>query len=291
MSTMTNISNNILSNGGSRSGLLFKQINLHKSRAPMMELMDTEFDVALVQEPNITKGGTVALVDADKTGFCKGAARAAVIVSRRLNFWPIETMSTKDLAVVALELETPNKQLYIASCYLDILHVAPSTELVRIVQHCKETRTPLVIGIDSNAHSVMWGEPHTNGRGEAIEEWVIRNDLTVVNRGAIPTFAPANDSRRSIIDITIVNHWAESAISNWEVDQKTVVLSDHRLICFHMSHSARIQDVLLRSYKKADWNLFHYCITRQDTISILDEIDDVDVVDVDVPDYACAGTG
>ena len=57
-----------------------------------------------------------------------------------------------------------------------------------------------MVGIDSNAHSNMWGAEDTNERGRELEE-IFEIDLVVQNQGSECTFDTAN--RKSINDVTV----------------------------------------------------------------------------------------
>ena len=46
----------------------------------------------------------------------------------------------------------------------------------------------LVMGIDSNAHSTLYGTK-TNKRGEDFEDFILKNGLMVENVGVVPTFS------------------------------------------------------------------------------------------------------
>ncbi len=262
--------------GSHRRTIRFAQINLHKSRAPTTELEGLDFDVALVQEPNLNKKrGTVFSASSSNSSYCKRdgkSIRAAIIISREVDYWPLDKLSGADLAAVALKVESPLKQLYAASCYLDIKLKAPSDELHQLVKHCKLQKIPLLVGIDTNAHSTVWGESDSNKRGEALEDWIIENDLYVLNKGSVPTFAP-DGSRKTIIDVTIANEWARPFAGDWKVNLDEVVLSDHRLVQFNMQLQIQLTELRIRPYKTVDWSVFTRSLRGQDISHILEDIE------------------
>ncbi len=57
-------------------------LNLHKSKLSANELCKWDFDVALVQEPNLQRGGRVNLVQRPQSFFAKKGARAAIIINQ-----------------------------------------------------------------------------------------------------------------------------------------------------------------------------------------------------------------
>ncbi len=66
-----------------------------------------------------------------------------------------------------------------ASVYLDINKPPVSGELIAIVKHCKNKGLPLIIGMDSNAHSQEWGSDDDNDRGMALSDYFDQNQLYV----------------------------------------------------------------------------------------------------------------
>ncbi len=237
--------------------IIFAQLNLQKSRSPMIELQKYPFDIALVQEPNIDKKDRLSVLQSSKRSFNKGRARAAVIVNQSHHHWPIDPLSTSDLAVVALEMNSDKRSLYVASCYLDITKDAPSAELDYLVKYCHDKRIPLIVGADTNAHSPMWGEVDTNKRGGDLEEWITACNLTILNRGSTCTFYPDYRTQGTIIDITLANEWSREQVHNWRVELGEPSLSDHRKILFHFGGEVAIACNVGRSYKKVKWT--EYC--------------------------------
>ncbi len=94
-----------------------------------------------------------------------------------------------------------------ASLYLDITKdIRENTNFLRSIDFCEVNKFPLVVGADSNAHSIMWGSENSNSRGEVLEELLLEKDLEVLNEGNEATFSTCR--ARSIIDISLVNRYA-----------------------------------------------------------------------------------
>ena len=119
--------------------------------------------------------------------------------------------------------EHESTRVYFCSVYLDITINTYPAALDNLIQHCSTQGNKLVIGMDSNAHSVLWGD-ETNSRGEWLEEFILDSDLNLENLGRKPTFTGRQTS--TIIDITLTLN-VES--NNWKVTDE-VTLSDHTLI-------------------------------------------------------------
>ncbi len=241
---------------GTHNSLLFVQQNLHKGRPATNEMNMIRYDFALVQEPSIGRNDKIGLIQNPRRSFCMKQARAAVLIGEGQDYWPVESLSTRDLAVVALEMKGRVKSLFAASCYLDILLDVPTPELERLVDYCKDKRIPLILGVDSNAHSPAWGEKESNRRGDLLHEWIVSQDLHLMNRGSTATFIPENGSRDTIIDLTIVNRWARSLVELWKVETSEPSLSDHRRITFVCLAERERKDTRSRSLRKANWSSF-----------------------------------
>ena len=118
-----------------------------------------------------------------------------------------------------------------------------------LVDKCRADNLPFVIAVDSNAHSVLWGEV-TNTRGEVLEDYIGSNSLVVENVGCSPTFIARGTS--SCIDITLSG--CGGVVRGWEVSPVTS-LSDHLLIKFNLN-SPRDPVIPKPNLKKADWLKF-----------------------------------
>ncbi len=241
------------------NGLKIIQLNMNKSRGCMMELRRQQFDIGLVQEPNLTRG-RMNLIPPTHRSFYKGKARAAVIINNSLDYWPVESLSSTDLAVVALE--TSSGVNLFCSAYLDILKDPVMEELDKLIDYCNARKIALTIGMDANAHSTMWGCPNSNRRGEALEDWFLTKELYVHNVGSIPTFVPAREVTQTIIDLTVTNYWALQNIGGWRVVEEDM-LSDHRMITFTGNNRRNDElEVFNRSFRKAKWEDFKTALGR-----------------------------
>lgn len=90
----------------------------------------------------------------------------------------------------------------------------------------------IVITGDFNAAAAEWGSSRTCRRGAALLEWIIGNDLVVVNDGRIPTFH--RRGQESYIDLTLCTERTLDRIERWKVHEERESLSDHRYISFQI---------------------------------------------------------
>ena len=76
--------------------------------------------------------------------------------------------------------------------------------LQNIFDYSLQKGLPLLIGMDSNSHSVFFGR-ETNSRGEELEELIMKNSLQVENIGTIPTYQTIRGDKMiaTCIDVTL----------------------------------------------------------------------------------------
>jgi len=243
------------------------QINLQKAKSATAVLQQTLIEIAgpkiaLCQEPWTYKdkvcgmGSTDCVVHADSS---LGRPRAAIICSKNLNAVCLPQFCSRDL--VAVQLNIVRKKInggkmkaILASAYLPYeQNDIPSQELVELVNFCKRESIPLLVGLDANAHHVVWGSSDTNRRGRRLLEYLGINNLEILNQGNTPTFVIAR--RQEVIDITCSTVSMQQYIQNWRVSDEDS-MSDHRHIRFEIL-SQKIERKLYRNPKKTNWTVFN----------------------------------
>lgn len=148
--------------------------------------------------------------------------------------------------------------MYLVSAYLDIDLGLPA-ELEQVVKFCNDNNKPLILCMDSNAHSRLWGSKDNNSRGDMIEDLVFDNNLTIHNKGSRDTFVSHLGS--SVIDITITNVHAAGLVENWTVSDWNFA-SDYEGIAFNLDLK---KPGLLkgRSFVKTNWQNFRNILDEQ----------------------------
>ena len=135
-------------------------------------------------------------------------------------------MSDEDTLVI--ELIFGNKKVIIASMYFDINRCIgiDLRKIESIIQHAHDAG--ILLALDSNARSSSWHDILTNGRGRMLEEFLISQQMYIMNeKSYLTTFRSSHG--KSNIDITIINDKLLRAIVNWEItDQESC--SDHSVI-------------------------------------------------------------
>ncbi|XP_054737884.1 uncharacterized protein LOC129244293 [Anastrepha obliqua] len=138
--------------------------------------------------------------------------------------------TTTDLVAIWTKVPTDKgeHEVIIASAYLPgDEETAPTRELVALVNYCKENHLRWIIGCDANAHHTIWGSTNINARGECLLEFLLRYNVSIVNRGNEPTFR--NAIREEVLDLTLCSPNVLSEVSNWHVSGEAS-MSDHSLI-------------------------------------------------------------
>ena len=138
-------------------------------------------------------------------------------------------------------------------------------DLNRLITYTNTNKLKLVIGIDSNAHSSLWGSEESNRRGEILEEWLLTNGLFVANVGDSPTFTGRGSN--TIVDITVST--MDIQIRDWAVLSKMAKITDHVPITFNIPKSMT-KVIKSRSLAKCDWHRFRHELSKQGEIQRYD---------------------
>ena len=139
--------------------------NLHQQLASVGQMGY----IVLIQKPYLFCNRLVGIPR--NCGICNipgDRPRAAIVAAPGLDLWMVPEYSSSDVVTCLLRTgcdQTP--ELYVVSAYLDITlpGVVPEP-LGRLVDHCRREGKQLLIGMDSNSHSTLWGcEDDNTGRG------------------------------------------------------------------------------------------------------------------------------
>ena len=89
-------------------------------------------------------------------------------------------------------ITSPRYDFYICSAYSDINNNNIPVKLQELADFCVRKNKELVCGIDTNAHSHLWGSPKNNARGDMYELFLAGAHLNLLNIGNDPTFVRGN---------------------------------------------------------------------------------------------------
>ena len=153
-----------------RPRVQFIQGNLQKSQTGQIELNKRishlnkaeENFVCLIQEPYTSHSRIINQPNSVQKFAAKGLARAAIYISKNTTAWFIENLSDKDLVVVQIKIG--QQDVLVVSAYMDIKNRTLETpSLTKVLDFASERGLGLIIGIDSNCHSTLFG-PKQNQR-------------------------------------------------------------------------------------------------------------------------------
>jgi ribonuclease HI len=209
----------------------------------------------MITEPKVVKSNVSALDRrAGDVHYALGSnPRSCIRTKTGLNPWPVSEFMNRDICTVAIKIK--GRLTYVCSMYLDITFPAKNPKLVDLIDKCEREGIALLVGMDSNAHSVLWGCSVSNARGEALEDLIAEKNLRVVNSGNTSTFKTSK--AESIIDVMLVNKHFDGNLSirDWNVASDTPSFSDHRYIEFSMGEYVP-EERSYRNLRKADWATF-----------------------------------
>lgn len=221
-------------------GLKFIQANLQHSRAASLiftRTFDTDhIKVGLITEPYFAKG-KIKNISGGQLFYSTSTQerpRACIYLEKDLNSFVMNEFCSKDVVTVRLNdimVNGKSKSIIVCSAYFDSTVQEIPCELINLLDHCKTKNLDLILGVDSNAHHVLWGSKKTNNRGDFVTDFIAKNYLDIQNRGTQPTFVTSRCE--TIIDLTLTRAEVSEYVSNWRVTN-FVSGSDHRHIQFEL---------------------------------------------------------
>ena len=240
----------------------FTQLNLHKaeqaSNLLWRGLKGKTNQVLLLTEPRTVNGQVTSLPKGTRliykrtTRASEHPPRAAVLITKDVQATALDNLCTRDCAAALVKIH--DRQVLVASIYLDIKKTVTPGWLTSLLDTAASKRWPVLIGMDSNAHSSLFG-PDNNARGDELEDLILANSLTVENTGDTPTFETRRGTTNiaTHIDVTLTRD-LHFSLENWRVCQEYNA-SDHNTIRFDVSHpDPHIQRI--RPWSRADWPTF-----------------------------------
>ncbi len=251
------------------------QINLRHAQAASVELtkrLAKTMEIALITEPWIRKGDVKGLENLKV--FSKGSKPRAIIAAHRnTKVMLLDDISEDD--IVCCTLCTSEGLVYLASAYWDILsNESFLSKLGKVAQLANEKKAPLIIGMDSNAHSILWGCKDSDRRGKDLEDFILNQGLYVENVGNEPTFETCR--AKSIIDVTLTNARGNNIVFDWKVDKESVSMSDHKYILYGIRVRNHVSIVQKRRFHKMDWRAYKEDLKSQQTPEVGYGIDGIE---------------
>lgn len=272
------------------------QINLGKRKSASMELerllSEGKTDIALIQEPKITKYG-IAISGGIKL-FKNAKPRACIWMSS--SFYKTskcmlrQDLSDRDTTTISITINTSansTKEILISSIYCPATNDTgrnipdPITDTIRkIVEYGKTKNAGIIIGGDFNAHHALWGNPTDNRRGQNVIDYITVEQINILNEGIKPTYSNSWASRntnRTVIDLTLCNNIAREIVNKWHVTD-IIQLSDHKAINFTL----KIQEYLpVKSRNRKKTNYEGYIKMLEDSKRPVDKIHSREMLEIE----------
>ena len=234
---------------------------------------DVGFDILMMQEPHSFRhkipgfghGVRIAHADEHLTGRSDnlGLKAGVAVFSRRMDIARVSQLCTRHCAVC--EVQAPGFSFFIVSHYFQFRDDVEKhlSHLEKVLNVLRGKR--VLIGLDSNANSPMWG-PANSGkrigyeRGKAVERFVAQHGLHVLNDPNQPsTFCGPRGN--SWIDVTLCTSNMLTHVRSWVV-REGWTSSDHNVIDLSIEFEAS-------ENSEETWASGRLCFARAD-LKILD---------------------
>lgn len=246
-------------------GLKIGQINAQRSAAAAanLELLFAEknLDILCLQEPYYFKkqvrGYAAKSLRKVQPESCDYSWVAAVVRESRVEI--LQGLGDQDEHVMCFKVITEATEFYIINAYCQCsLPLEPILKKIEKILGIIKSND-VILTMDANSKSLTWFSGETDERGRILEEFLMSNNLYILNRPSeVSTFCRVN--AESNIDITIAGDTMVNRIKNWRVDSSCTT-SDHNLILFELEEGLNSRKFLKKekSYniKKADWTKFY----------------------------------
>lgn len=250
------------------------QLNMRRSTVVTGEVRELvkekKLDILLLQEPYVRKQDQSHTFYGLGTGMKVAAVRSArpwaAVALCNPNFQMIFISQLSTTHCVCAEVQAPGCSIYVVSYYFQW-----SDDIEQHLRHLEMVLRSLMgkrilIALDANARSSLWGPQTTNSRGEKLEELIRAFGLHVANDASQPpTYWTTRGS--SYIDVTLGSASMARFIREWRV-QEDWTSSDHNALVITLRvPKATGNDQSLGptrfNIKKANWERFSEILTDQ----------------------------
>ena len=262
----------------------FVQLNCHKSclaHSNISNIFNTlgigtsnilKNHVALLQEPFCKSGKCPEIVNMKLfRGVADGRVRACIYVSNHLKAFTLNQFSDSDMVTISIDFGT--ERLLVTSLYMPFdRHEGPITpKLINLVKYANDGNLPLIVGTDANSHHRLWGSSDDNHRGELLFDFIMEENLDVLNIGTKPTFSAGG--RNEVLDVTIVNESAKNRTNGWAVlDIES--FSDHMPIKFELILNREPLIEKFFNVRKTQWDEFTQFLEENFDPAGIEDIDE-----------------
>jgi ribonuclease HI len=243
------------------------QINLQHSQTATAELHKrlTKLNtfIAFIQEPWQSRSKVHGLPSLTKKHYQPTAQiRTAICHSLNLSIFKVNHLCDKDITTClwqpenASHLPTTASIILISAYWDSTLNTLPNL-LPLAVDYANHHQFDIICCIDSNAHSTLWGCPRDDNRGNLFEQFILQNNLHLLNIGNTATYYNIRGPQtiaKSIIDLTLTSSLLSTHAHAWKVHQSWTA-SDHRMITFTLK-TYKPPQKFVRNPAKCNWAKF-----------------------------------
>ena len=163
----------------------------------------------------------------------------AIAIRDGIEYTTIEEINKLDLEIIGIKIKTKNTSLNIITWYLP-----PDKPSFNNTTHINEKTfttlakyKPLVILGDLNSHSTKWFCDKNSTRGQKLEELLLKNDLSVINKNTSTT-SNTNSISNSVIDLIIISNDINDKILNFTAINDDLT-SDHKLVVTQLNYTIK----------------------------------------------------
>lgn len=144
-------------------------------------------------------------------------------------------------------------ELVVGAAYLpyDSSQLPPTPKLARLVDRMRIERSELLVGCDAYSHHIRWGSTDSNEKGDFYSDFIISENILVLNRSREPTFREGR--RQEVLDMTICSAGLSGCVKKWRVSEEPSCL-DHSQI--RMNLEGRDQQEPMSNPRHTDWVRF-----------------------------------
>ena len=193
----------------------------------------------------------------------------AIYVKNNILHTPIKL--TTCLQALAVRITFQGKEFIVSNHYTSNLHdgVPSVAQFDSIINKFDK---PYIMCGDFNAHNTLWSHPKNNKRGEALEQFMYKNDLTILNSD-VKTHLNNTTKEFSLLDLSIVH-------PALYLDFEAKVVSDPHG-SDHFPVIVTFNGTLLENdrrskwnFKRADWSSFKVQCENEITNDLFDPQED-----------------
>jgi hypothetical protein len=212
------------------------QINLQNCRSATSTLSEfyknNDIDILLIQEPYCINNKIALFPQTTEILQTDIKPKAAIIYTKLSGIKGMILEKFSNELTIWSVLTIDNQDIHLCSAYMP-----PSTAIEPILDHLNDSIKEIIpknllICCDSNAKSNVWYSTTNNIRGDQILEFVLKNDLKILNNSTEPTFFTPHG--QSHIDLTLTNI-SSDIINDWKVHSSVESNSDHCYITFEIN--------------------------------------------------------